>query len=62
MAKKSSGKGGSGAKTKPKAAMTADTHRKMERMHHAKARLHGAKADMADALNPPKKSSRIIGY
>lgn len=62
MAKKSNSKGGSGAKAKPKTAMTAEGHRKKEQMHHAMARLHGAKADMADALNPPKKSSRIVGY
>lgn len=62
MAKKSSGKSSGSGKAKPKAVMTAEDHRKMEQMHHAKARLHGAKADMADALNPPKKSGRIVGY
>lgn len=56
MAKKSSGKS---ASTKAK-AMTADDHRKVANTLNAKARIHHAKADLAEALNPPKKSTR--GY
>lgn len=57
--KKSSGKSGD-AKAKPKGAMSADDHRKVANTLQAKARIHHAKADLAEALNPPKKSTR--GY
>lgn len=57
MAKKPSGKGGG----KPK-AMSADEHRKLANTLQAKARIHQAKADLAEALNPPKKSTRSYPY
>lgn len=60
MAKKSGGKSGGAAKSK--GAMTAEGHRKIANTLQAKARIHHAKADLAEALNPPKKSNRIIGY
>lgn len=50
MAKKSGSK--PAAKSKPQGA---DYHRKMTAEHSAKARLHSAKADLADAQNPNKK-------
>lgn len=50
-AKKSSG----GSKAKPP---TADYHRKMAQTHSAQARIHGAKADLMDAQNPPKQRKR----
>lgn len=56
MAKKSGGKSGSTGKTKPKGAMSADDHRKVANTLQAKARIHHAKADLAEALNPPKRS------
>lgn len=56
MAKKSSGKGGGGGKAAPKGAMSAEDHRKMANTLQAKARIHHAKADLAEALHPPKKS------
>lgn len=52
MAKKSQSKG-SGDKTN--AGMSSTNHRKMAAELYAKARLHDAKADLADAKNPPKK-------
>lgn len=60
MAKKSSSKGGGGTKAKAKGVMSADDHRKVANTLQAKARIHHAKADLAEALNPPKKSTR--GY
>lgn len=56
MAKKASG----GTKTKSNGAMSADAHRKVANTLQAKARIHHAKADLAEALNPPKKSK--MGY
>ncbi len=54
MAKKSGG----GSKSKaPKGAMTADDHRKVANTLQAKARIHHAKADLQEAMNPPKKST-----
>lgn len=61
MAKKSSGKAGGNAKAKSESAMTAEGHRKIANTLQAKARIHHAKADLKDALNPPKKS-RIHPY
>lgn len=55
MAKKSSG----GAKAKPKGAMSAEDHRKVANTLQAKARIHHAKADLAEALNPPKRSKGL---
>lgn len=55
MAKKSSGKSANVKKAAPKAGMTADDHRKIGAKLSAQARVHHAKADLADALNPPKK-------
>lgn len=57
MASKSSGKS-SGSKSK--GSLSAADHRKLANTLQAKARLHHAKADLAEALNPPKKSTR--GY
>lgn len=57
MTKKSGGKGGGG---KSKGSLSAEDHRKMANTLQAKARIHHAKADLAEALNPPKKSTR--GY
>lgn len=54
MAKKSGGKSGA-AKEKPKGGMSAEDHRKAGNKLSAQARVHHAKADLADALNPPKK-------
>lgn len=54
MAKKSSGKSG-GRKAGPKGGMSAIDHRKMASTLSAKARIHSAKADLAEAMNPPKK-------
>lgn len=61
MAKKASGKGG-GDKAKPKGSMSADDHRKVANTLQAKARIHHAKADLAEALNPPKKGSTRYPY
>jgi hypothetical protein len=61
MAKKSSGKGGNATKTKSEGGMSADDHRKLSETHYAKARLHSAHADLKDAKNPPKKSTRAVG-
>jgi hypothetical protein len=58
MAKKSSSKGSSGKAPK---AMSADEHRKMAQTLNAKARIHSAKADLADAMNPSKKKSNMPG-
>lgn len=55
MTKKSSG-------SKVKAAKTAADHRKMGNALQAKARIHHAKADLAEALNPPKPGSMRRGY
>lgn len=57
MAKKSASKGGGSKSAK---VLSADDHRKMANTLQAKARIHHAKADLAEALNPPKKSTR--GY
>ena len=54
MAKKSTANGGH---SKSKAAMSADDHRKVANTLQAKARIHHAKADLAEALDPPKKGS-----
>lgn len=59
MAKKSSGKSGG---SKAKAGMTAESHRKIANTLQAKARIHHAKADLAEALNPPKPGSMRRGY
>lgn len=61
MAKKSSGKGASG-KSSPKGGMSPTDHRKVANTLQAKARLHHAKADLAEALHPPKKGSRTFPY
>jgi hypothetical protein len=60
MAKKAASKGGGSGRPKPKGAMSAEDHRKVANTLQAKARIHHAKADLAEALNPPKKSTR--GY
>lgn len=55
MAKKSNT---GGAKTKvPK---TATDHRKLADTLYAKARIHSAKADLAEALSPSKKPRGTI--
>ena len=59
MTKKSSGKSKA---AKPKAGDSATDHRKMAETLYAKARIHSAKADLADALNPPKSGSMKRGY
>lgn len=61
MANKSSGKGGGGSKAKPKGVMTAEDHRKVASTLQAKARIHNAKADLAEALNPPKNKRNMPG-
>lgn len=59
MAKKSGGRSSkSASKTK---APNADYHRKMAGTYSAKARIHGAKADLLDAQNP-KKNTRNYPY
>jgi len=40
---------------KSKGTVSATDHRKMADTLYAKARIHSAKADLADAQNPPKK-------
>lgn len=57
MTKKSASKGGG---SKSKGGMSAADHRKVANTLQAKARIHHAKADLAEALNPPKKTTR--GY
>lgn len=42
---------------KSKSEGTADYHRKLAQTYSAKARIHGAQADLADAKNPPKKGA-----
>lgn len=45
--------------------LTAKDHRDAAAKHHAKARLHSAKADLMDALNPPKPGKNgplLSGY
>jgi hypothetical protein len=61
MAKKSSGKSKAG---KPKAGDTVAQHRKMAETLYAKARIHSAKADLAEAeaLSPPKAGSMKRGF
>jgi len=59
MAKKS---GGKSKAEKPKSSMSAEEHRKMANTLQAKARIHHAKADLAEALNPPKPGSMKRGY
>jgi hypothetical protein len=54
MTKKSSGKSKAG---KPKGGVSAAEHRKMAETLYAKARIHSAKADLAEALDPPKPGS-----
>lgn len=56
MAKKSSGKGGS---VKSNGSLSPGEHRKIANTLQARARLHHAKADLAEAKNPPKKGSRL---
>jgi hypothetical protein len=46
---------------KSKGSMSPMDHRKIANTLQAKARLHHAKADLAEALNPPKKT-KILGY
>ncbi len=58
MAKKSSSKGSGNKASK---AMSADDHRKIASTLQAKARIHSAKADLADAMNPSKKKSNMPG-
>ena len=62
MAKKSSGKSGGAAKSSPRGAMSAEQHRKIGAKLSAQARVHHAKADLADALNPPKKPKGSYPY
>lgn len=62
MAKKSSGKGGSATKSKSDGAMTAEGHRKIANTLQAKARIHHAKADLHEALHPPKKNKHSFPY
>lgn len=50
MAKKTSG-------GKSKGGMTAADHRKVANTLQAKARIHHAKADLAEAMHPPKKGA-----
>lgn len=61
MAKKSGSKSSSAGKAKPKGAMSAEDHRKVANTLQAKARIHHAKADLAEALNPPKKKDNMPG-
>lgn len=59
--KKSGGKSDGSAKGKSgKSAMTAEDHRKTANTLSARARIHHAKADLADALNP--KKSKLTPY
>lgn len=57
MAKKSKPAGGS---IKSKGSLSAVDHRKLSMALHAKARIHDAQADLIEAKNPPKRSTR--GY
>jgi hypothetical protein len=50
------------AASKPRTPTTAEEHRKAAELLQARARLHHAKADMADAQNPPKKNNRGGNY
>jgi hypothetical protein len=50
MAKKPSKPAKKAAKT-----MTADDHRKLSEMHHAKGSLHSAKAQLLEVQNPAQK-------
>lgn len=59
MAKKSGSKSDAG---KSKGGMSAADHRKMANTLQAKARIHSAKADLAEALHPPKKPTRGCLY
>lgn len=54
MPKKSHGKGG---RVVSKVSLSAVDHRRIANTLQAKARLHHAKADLAEALNPPKKGA-----
>lgn len=56
---KKSGSKSRGAK--PKTSMSAADHRKIANTLNAKARIHHAKADLAEALNPPKPGSMRRG-
>lgn len=58
MAKKS---GSKSSKPAPKTP-DADHHRKMAGTYSAKARIHSAKADLLDAQNPKKNSTRGYPY
>lgn len=60
MAKKSGSSKGGGSKSSK--GLTAADHRKMANTLNAKARIHSAKADLAEAINPPKKPSRGCLY
>jgi hypothetical protein len=42
--------------------MTADDHRKLAEMHHAKGSLHSAKAQLLEVQSPSKKASRNSVY
>jgi hypothetical protein len=59
MQKKSGGKSKAG---KPKGSASAAEHRKMAETLYAKARIHSAKADLAEALDPPKPGSMKRGF
>ena len=59
MAKKA---GGKSKAAKSKAGDSAAEHRKMAETLYAKARIHSAKADLAEALNPPKPGSMKRGF
>lgn len=60
MAKKSKSAGGS---IKSKGSLSPEQHRKMANTLQAKARIHHAKADLAEAINPPKgKTLRGCAY
>lgn len=53
------------AAKKPAGGMTAKDHRNAAAKLSAQARLHHAKADLLDAINPPKPSkngSLLSGY
>lgn len=63
MAKKAASKASGKSSAKKPEGMSAEDHRKMSRELYAKGRLHDAKADLMEAKNPPKKSSRgCINY
>lgn len=59
MAKKP---GGKSKADKPKGGVSAAEHRKIAETLYAKARIHSAKADLAEALDPPKAGSMKRGF